>query len=111
MNPFEEEDDEVKVDETKNMSLKLNNVEIWLDIKGRHKNTFITGLNFETNILNEHLTNLKKKHGCNGSLSELLIDGENKKVLKLQGDHIDNIQTFLTSINITNFITRDFKSI
>lgn len=111
MNPFEEDDDEVKVDETKNLSLKLNNVEIWLEIKGRHKNTFITGLNFETDILKEHLTNLKKKHGCNGSLKNLLIDGESKKVLNLQGDHIDNIQNFLTSINITNFITRDFKSI
>ena len=45
------------------------------------------------------------------SLKEDLIDGETKKVLKLQGDHIDNIQNFLISINITNFTTRDFKSI
>jgi len=111
MNPFEEEENEDKVEQTKNLSLKLNNVEIWLEIKGRHKNTFITGLDFETDDLKEHLKNLKKKHGCNGSLKEDLIDGENKKVLKLQGDHIDNIQNFLMSINITNFTTRDFKSI
>jgi translation initiation factor 1 (eIF-1/SUI1) len=109
MNPFEENDDEDE--EKKNVSFKPNNVEIWLEIKGRHKNTFITGLDFETDDLKEHLKNLKKKHGCNGSLKEDLIDGENKKVLKLQGDHIDNIQNFLMSINITNFITRDFKSI
>jgi translation initiation factor 1 (eIF-1/SUI1) len=109
MNPFEENDDEDE--EKKNVSFKPNNVEIWLEIKGRHKNTFITGLDFETDDLKEHLKNLKKKHGCNGSLKEDLIDGENKKVLKLQGDHIDNIQNFLMSINITNFTTRDFKSI
>jgi translation initiation factor 1 (eIF-1/SUI1) len=109
MNPFEE--DENEDEEKKNVSFKPNNVEIWLEIKGRHKNTFITGLDFETDDLKEHLKNLKKKHGCNGSLKEDLIDGENKKVLKLQGDHIDNIQNFLMSINITNFITRDFKSI
>jgi translation initiation factor 1 (eIF-1/SUI1) len=109
MNPFEKNDDEDE--EKKNVSFKPNNVEIWLEIKGRHKNTFITGLDFETDDLKEHLKNLKKKHGCNGSLKEDLIDGENKKVLKLQGDHIDNIQNFLMSINITNFITRDFKSI
>ena len=109
MNPFEENDDESE--EKKNVSFKPNNVEIWLEIKGRHKNTFITGLDFETDDLKEHLKNLKKKHGCNGSLKEDLIDGENKKVLKLQGDHIDNIQNFLMSINITNFTTRDFKSI
>jgi len=109
MNPFEENDDEDE--EKKNVSFKPNNIEIWLEIKGRHKNTFITGLDFETDDLKEHLKNLKKKHGCNGSLKEDLIDGENKKVLKLQGDHIDNIQNFLMSINITNFITRDFKSI
>jgi translation initiation factor 1 (eIF-1/SUI1) len=109
MNPFEE--DENEDEEKKNVSFKPNNVEIWLEIKGRHKNTFITGLDFETDDLKEHLKNLKKKHGCNGSLKEDLIDGENKKVLKLQGDHIDNIQNFLMSINITNFTTRDFKSI
>ena len=44
-------------------------------------------------------------------IKTLLYHQNNKKVLKLQGDHIDNIQNFLMSINITNFTTRDFKSI
>lgn len=102
MNPFEHEEN--------NNTIKLNKVELWLEINGKRKNTYLSGLNFETDTLKEHLKNLKKKHGCNGSLKELSIDGEIKEVLQLQGDHIDNIQSYLKSINITNIIIRDFQS-
>ncbi len=111
MNPFEEEQNPFENEKNNNTVIKSINVELWLETNGRRKNTYISGLNLEKEELKKHLQILKKKHGCNGSLKEDLIDGENKKVLKLQGDHIDNIQNFLMSINITNFITRDFKSI
>jgi translation initiation factor 1 (eIF-1/SUI1) len=102
MNPFENEEE--------NVQRKINTVELWLEVNGKRKNTFISGLNFETDVLKEHLKNLKKKHGCNGSLKEVSVEGEIKEVLQLQGDHIDNIQTYLKSINITNVVIRDFQS-
>ena len=37
MNPFEDEQDN-------NISNKLINVELWLEINGRRKNTYISGL-------------------------------------------------------------------
>jgi translation initiation factor 1 (eIF-1/SUI1) len=104
MNPFENE-------ETPNTSIKSINIEIWLVLNGRRKNTYACGLDFEPDILKEHLKNLKKKHGCNGSLKELSVDGQIKKVLHLQGDHIESIQSYLNSINITNITIRDFQSI
>jgi translation initiation factor 1 (eIF-1/SUI1) len=103
MNPFEEQ-------EENNTNTKVSNVEIWLEINGKRKNTYISGLPYDEDVLKEHLKNLKKKHGCNGSYKELSVEGQIKEVLQLQGDHIDNVQSYLKSINITNFTIRDFQS-
>ena len=103
MNPFENEEDN-------NSSNKITNVELWLEINGKRKNTYLSGLKFETDVLKEHLRNLKKKHGCNGSLKEMSVDGQIREVIHLQGDHIDNIETYLKTINITNITIRDFQS-
>jgi len=103
MDPFENEEKPI---------FSINpTIEIWLEKKGRRQNTYTCGLNFEPEIIKEHLKNLKKKHGCNGSLKEISVDGQIKKVLHLQGDHIDSIQSYLNSINITNITIRDFQSI
>jgi translation initiation factor 1 (eIF-1/SUI1) len=103
MNPFENEEDN-------NSSIKNTNVEVWLEINGKRKNTYASGLNFEADVLKEHLRNLKKKHGCNGSLKELSIEGQVREVLQLQGDHVENMLTYLKSINISNITIRDFQS-
>jgi translation initiation factor 1 (eIF-1/SUI1) len=102
MNPFEEQVD--------NSNTKVSNVEIWLEINGKRKNTYVGGLPFEESVLKEHLKNLKKKHGCNGAYKELSVEGQIKNVLQLQGDHIGNIQSYLKTINITNITIRDFQS-
>lgn len=102
MNPFEKE--ESTTDD------KLSSVEIWVESNGKRKNTFISGLKFDGETLKEHLKNLKKKHGCNGSIKDITVDGHTKEVLQLQGEHLDNVSVYLKSIGITDIITRDFNS-
>ena len=53
----------------------------------------------------EQIKNLKKKHGCNGSLKK---DDENPEIMtiQLQGDHIDNICTYFNEIGINDIIIK-----
>ena len=103
MNPFEDEQDN-------NIINKLINVELWLEINGRRKNTYISGLTLEKEELKKHLQKLKKIHGCNGTLKKISEDGRDIEVIQLQGDNIENVQNYLKIINITNIIIRNFQS-
>jgi len=83
INPFsttEEPCDEFKVD--------TSLIEIWVEANGRKKNTYVSGWNINLDILKEHLTFIKKKNGCNGSI-------KNNNTLHLQGDHIDFMTKYL----------------
>jgi translation initiation factor 1 (eIF-1/SUI1) len=95
MNPFE----------NSNNTDTINNniIEIWVETNGRRKNTYISGLSYTKKEMKEHLSNLKKKHGCNGSIKDLT---EIKDVLHLQGDHIYNIISYFEQHNITNIIVK-----
>lgn len=102
MNPFEDEQD-------KNLPNKLVNINLWLEINGRRKNTYISGLTLEKEELKKHLQKLKKTHGCNGTLKKISEDGQDIEVIQLQGDNIENVQNYLKTINITNITIRNFQ--
>ena len=90
MNPFEE------INETLNNETSL--IEIWVEVSGRKKNTFIIGWNLTDVELKEHIKIIKKKIGCNGTLKELNSNGDNSiiiKAIQLQGDHVDYMKDYL----------------
>jgi len=97
MNPFENDDNDTK--ETSSQ------VTIWVENnEKKKKNTCISGLPYTKSDLNEHLKNLKKKHGCNGSIKE---NDENKLILYLQGDHIYNVETYFKGLGFNDMIIND----
>jgi translation initiation factor 1 (eIF-1/SUI1) len=63
-------------------------IEIWVEANGRKKNTYISGWNINLNEMKKHLTFIKKKNGCNGSI-------KNNDTLHLQGDHIEFMSKYL----------------
>jgi len=84
LNPFtSNETDNFDFQETNN-----NLIEIWVEANGRKKNTYLSGWKLELTKLKEHLTFIKKKNGCNGSI-------KNNNTLHLQGDHIEYITKYL----------------
>jgi translation initiation factor 1 (eIF-1/SUI1) len=90
MNPFEE------INETLNNETSL--IEMWVEVSGRKKNTFIIGWNLPDAELKEHIKIIKKKIGCNGTLKELNSNGDNSiiiKAIQLQGDHVDYMKDYL----------------
>ena len=101
MNPFE--DIPIKndiINEYKNDIVNENKIDIWVANSGRKKNTYISGWNLSDLILKNHIKNIKKKNGCNGTLKKLTVDSIEKIVIQLQGDHID----FMTNYLIDNDI-------
>ena len=96
MDPFDNNEEETKEE------LFTNEVTIWIETHGKKKNTFIKGLNLEESILKDHLKNIKKKHGCNGSLKD--------NVLQFQGDHISNIKLYFNSIGVLNITINSSNS-
>jgi translation initiation factor 1 (eIF-1/SUI1) len=75
-------------------------IEIWVEIMGRKKNTYISGWNIPEASLKEHVKYIKKKNGCNGTIKKIIIDNIEKTVMLLQGDHIDFITEYLYSQGI-----------
>ena len=100
MDPFENNQDENN--QERNDELFNNEVTIWIESHGRKKNTFIKGLPFNEDELQEHLKNIKKKHGCNGSLKD--------SVLQFQGDHINNVKVYFNKIGIENIVVNSSNS-
>jgi translation initiation factor 1 (eIF-1/SUI1) len=90
MNPFEE------IIEQLNNETSL--IEIWVEVSGRKKNTYITGWMLSDTELKEHIKIIKKKIGCNGTLKELNCHGDKSLIIKaiqLQGEHIDYMKDYL----------------
>tara|TARA_A100001015_G_C14999414_1_gene717729 strand:+ start:887 stop:1213 length:327 start_codon:yes stop_codon:yes gene_type:complete len=73
---------------------------IYSERQGRKKNTYIIDWNIEKNEMKDHLKNLKKKHGCNGSIKIKLYQGDEKEVLHLQGEWKSEVKEYLLSLNI-----------
>jgi translation initiation factor 1 (eIF-1/SUI1) len=99
MNPFEE-NDEIDITE-----IKL--IEIWVEINGRKKNTYVAGWNLSEPEIKEHIKMIKKKNGCNGTLKEITIDGNKSiKIIQLQGEHVDYLKSYLKEQNIDSSLIR-----
>ena len=86
MNPFEDNND------TNQNVILSKEVTLWIESSGKKKNTFISGLAYNTEQLKEHLKNIKKKHGCNGSIKD--------DILQFQGDQIDNVEKYFNVLGI-----------
>jgi len=79
------------------LDFKETIINIWSDAYGRKKNTYIYGIDLPDQELKEHVKCIKKKIGCNGTIKFI----DSKKVIQLQGDHIEYIKNYITE-NINN---------
>ena len=100
MNPFEiERDDKIKIDEI---------IEIWVENRGRKSDTYLQGWSISLDELKEHLKNIKRNKGCNGSIktqdTDEIKESETKiqHILQLQGNHKYFLQTYLVEHGILN---------
>ena len=89
-NPFGDDTDQIHVNE-------FVDIEIWIDARGRNKNTYVTGWNIEESVLKNHLKMFKTKHGCNGSVKKR---GGNL-IMQLQGDNLNAIRKFIIDSGIS----------
>lgn len=116
MNPFDDEENNDTQDlfENKhdnNPIIKHTNVELLLQINGRRRNTYISGLDLEPKELNKHLKNLRILCACSCSSKSLKDDKQDIKVIHIQGDNISKIQEYLfLKFNITNPPIRNYQS-
>ena len=79
-----------------NITEKEQHVEIWVESMGKKRCTFISGLELSEDIMKEHLKNIKKNIGCNGTIKNNGID--KIKVIMLQGNQIDYISKYICDI-------------
>lgn len=98
MNPFDEDKDNTD----DNKIIKNSKVIIWIEANGRKRTTNISGLLYSETELKEHLKNLKKKHGCNGTVKTVKIVEENKLILQFQGDHANNMETYFEDLGFVD---------
>ena len=66
--------------------------------RGHKVNLFISGWDIDNDSRKEHLKNLKKKFGCNGSIKKEVIEGTEETVIHLQGDHTSNVYDYIKEI-------------
>jgi len=81
----------------------LNNtiIDIWVEVNGRKKNTYIHGWELELNELKDHLRTIKKKKGCNGTIKKITNDEYcTVSVLQLQGNHAEYVKTYIVNTGI-----------
>ena len=109
MNPFDDDNDNNDNNDNIQETKDSTNVNIWVEINGSKKNTYITGWNIPESQLKDHLKMIKKKNGCNGTLKEISNDGNKSditKVIQLQGDLIDYMKNYLINNNIDSYIIK-----
>jgi translation initiation factor 1 (eIF-1/SUI1) len=95
MNPFDEDND----NGDDNKIIKNSKVIIWIEANGRKRTTNISGLLYTETELKEHLKNLKKKHGCNGTVKTI---EDNKLILQFQGDHANDMETYFIDLGFVD---------
>jgi translation initiation factor 1 (eIF-1/SUI1) len=83
-------------EETSEKELSSNKLEIRVVKNGRKSVTYLDGWELEKEDLKAHMKELKKKHGCNGSVKEK--DG--KVVFMLQGEKSDELIEYLKKVGI-----------
>ena len=100
MDPFENTNND---NNDLNNLIKIINIEIWTENRGRKIDTYINGLIYNDDKLKELLKILKKDFACNGSIKNNLPNFQGKKILHIQGNHKQNIINYL----LNNGINRD----
>ncbi len=85
-------------------TLLTNNKVIVFGVNGKKKNTYIIGLEKNTNIpdIKNVLEKMKKTFGCGGSIKEVQYQSKPYNALHLQGDMIKKAGKYLATLNITN---------
>jgi translation initiation factor 1 (eIF-1/SUI1) len=68
--------------------------------RGRKQNTYIIDWNISKEDMKEHLKNLKRKHGCNGSIKTKIYQGDDKEVFHLQGEWKSQVKEYLMTLDI-----------
>lgn len=76
--------------------------------RGRKTNLFISGWKIDNEARKEHLKNLKKKLGCNGSIKQELIEGTEETVIHLQGNHTEKVVNYIKE-NADNMYSINIK--
>jgi translation initiation factor 1 (eIF-1/SUI1) len=84
-----------------------NIVTITIEHRGRKTNTYITGWNLDSGGRKEHLKNLKKTFGCNGSVKTFIIDSIETPCIHLQGEHTEKIKQYLEENNVSNITVKE----
>ena len=95
MNPFNEL-------EELTMTNTNNKIEIWVESYGRKKITYISGWDLPDKDIREHIKIIKKRHGCNGSIKN--------KIIQFQGNISDYVKIYLIDkgIDIDNIRIRNY---
>lgn len=73
---------------------------IFSEKNGRKTNTYIVDWEIEKEDMKLHLKNLKRKHGCNGSIKMKTYQGDEKQVLHLQGEWKSKVKEYLMSLDV-----------
>jgi translation initiation factor 1 (eIF-1/SUI1) len=99
LNPYEDFKQNVFEDELLNNEV----IELWVEINGKKKNTYILGWNLEKTELKEHLRTIKKKKGCNGTIKKITTEDYGEvSVLQLQGNHMEYVKDYIINTGISS---------
>ena len=99
LNPYEDFKQNVFEDELLNNEI----IELWVEINGKKKNTYILGWNLEKTELKEHLRTIKKKKGCNGTIKKITTEDYGEvSVLQLQGNHMEYVKDYIINTGISS---------
>lgn len=79
-----------------------NDIEIWIENRGRKTDTYMSGLPYDDITLKEHVKIIKKKKGCNGTIKFIEKENEKIKVLHLQGNQKNMLLEYFTNIGLEN---------
>ena len=74
---------------------EIKNIVISKHNRGRKVNLYISGWDISEAQKKDHLKNLKKTLGCNGSIKSMIVNNTNENVLHLQGDHTSDVKNYL----------------
>ena len=87
--------------EFENELLNTSTIDIWVEVNGRKKNTYIYGWELDMPELKDHLRTIKKKKGCNGTIKNITNDDYGTvSVLQLQGNHAEYVKTYIVNTGV-----------
>jgi len=98
LDPFANNDNEKKTP----LFLTESIIEIWFESRGRKSDTYVSGLAFSDLELKEHLTNIKKTKGCNGTIKFIETETDKIKVLHIQGNQKMYLYEYFTKLGLQN---------